>query len=392
MSTDSPAPKPKKRRRLRRLMLVLVSLCVALSVGVVGLELYLRSSMGVFHGPAFDLPGLFELDHDGWPTPQPNYEGEVQWHGRTTSVKLNSQGMRGEEFGARQSGETRILAVGDSVVFGLGVEAEETFAFHLERLLSKKTGEPWLVGIGGAPGFGTLDLGVVVQKLAPVFEPNLILAGVYLGNDHHDNFRVSRTVVGGYLRFGVYARMAESFRLRMATKYRVWFVFENFLTKYLPPLAVKVESNQPEIEAYKDFPPDPKHVGGLFLDRVPVPPETGRILDRMEQGLRDLKRAAGEVPVLVLILPRPEHCGGEFYEQALQKHGFEPEAHKRGTLQRLITERCERLGFDVLDVTTVIEATGTPYELYLADRAHFSVLGHEVVAEHLASVIDSDGR
>lgn len=377
----------RKRRGKRGCLVKLGLVAASISVALVAAEMYYRSTMSMFRGPAFDLPGLFVLDDNGWPTPAPGYEGEVHWHGRTTKVVLNSLGMRGEEFGARAPGEKRILAVGDSVVFGLGVEAEETFADHLEELLSDKTGTPHVVRIGGAPGFGTLDLGPVVEKLAPHFEPDLILAGIYLGNDLHDNFRVSRTVVDGYLRFGPFARANESWRLRWAVKYRLWFKLEHNLLTYFPSLGIQFPSNAPEIEAYKDFPPDPKHVGFFFMDELPVPDGTHRILDRMEAGLRQLAAAAGDVPVLLLILPKPEHCKDEPYARELGRLGLDPEKHERGTLQRLITERCARVGLDVLDLTPVIEATKAPFNAYLKDLAHLNAAGHELVAAHLAEIL-----
>lgn len=53
------------------------------------------------------------------------------------SVRINSLGLRGPEIPSKASNEFRILLLGDSFPFGIGVSEEQCFPAVLERLLQK---------------------------------------------------------------------------------------------------------------------------------------------------------------------------------------------------------------------------------------------------------------
>ena len=55
------------------------------------------------------------------------------------SAGLNRHGYRGPVVGRKQPGETRIVMLGGSTVFGFDVEVEETVPAQLERELAKTT-------------------------------------------------------------------------------------------------------------------------------------------------------------------------------------------------------------------------------------------------------------
>lgn len=380
------ASKPRKKRRwLRRLALVGISAGVA----VVALEVYLRQTMSAFRGPAFDL-AMFEEDASGWTATIPGYEGNVTWAGRTTSVRLNELGMRGAPVPERRPGEKRILVVGDSVTFGVGVEVEDTFGYRLQALLSREPGRRVTVGIGAAPGYGTIDLERIVRRVKQRFEPDLILAGVFLGNDLEDNFQATRIAVDGYRLTGPPARIAkESFRMRMSMRFRTWFVVEDFLAKYVPTMSIKIPDMQPEIDAFRDFPAE--RAGAFFMDHVEVTPSMERILDKLEQGLQLVKAAAESTPVVVLILPTPTHCDEAVYRRMLDRNGWALADYRRGALQQRIIERCQQLDLEVLDLTAELESLDHVADAFLPQDAHLDVRGHTVVAEYLAEELAKRG-
>lgn len=387
MSDRSAQSPPVRRRKKRRWLLRLLLVGVGIAVAVVGYEVYLRYTMGALLGPAFDLR-MYEVDDSGWPATTPNYEGQITMISGTTSVHLNSLGLRGAEVEARRPREKRILAAGDSMVFGMGVEMEDTFAYQMEVLLSRDLGRPFTVRIGAAPGYGTFDMARVVERVVKSFDPDLIVAGVYLGNDLEDNFQVSKTAVNGYFVFGPPARMADDsmrIRLRLAAQFRVWFTVEDFLSKHLPSWAIRLPDPGPEIAAFRDFPIDRRR--GLFMDQVETTPGIVRILDRLEEGLRAVKSAAGSVPVVIVVIPTPPHCDEALYRLALEQQGRDPDEYAMGTLQRLVAERCVRVGLEVVDVTESLASLPNFRDGFLEKDDHLSPRGHAAVAASLAEYL-----
>ncbi len=73
-------------------------------------------------------------------------------------VQINSLGMRDEEVGPKPAGGVRIVALGDSHMFGWGIELTETFPKLLERSLGDalSAGPPVEVLNAGVPGYTAL--------------------------------------------------------------------------------------------------------------------------------------------------------------------------------------------------------------------------------------------
>ncbi len=76
-------------------------------------------------------------------------------------VRTNSAGLRGAALpGAKESGELRVLCLGDSITFGLALTEEEAFTTHLERRLASGPlgrGRQVRVISGAVPGWSSLQ-------------------------------------------------------------------------------------------------------------------------------------------------------------------------------------------------------------------------------------------
>jgi hypothetical protein len=110
----------------------------------------------------------------------PTYSSQL-WHRK--HVKLNSLGYRDAEHERRKAiGVRRLLVVGDSYTYGVGVASvEQRFAEQLGQLLNSRVGETWEVISAGKPDTHTLQhIAFLEQMLA--FSPDLILL-LYVFND-----------------------------------------------------------------------------------------------------------------------------------------------------------------------------------------------------------------
>jgi len=121
---------------------------------------------------------------------------EVHYH-----ITTGAMGIRGGTPGPKKH-RLRILAVGDSTTFGLGVEDEETWCAALQQLFDP-TRELIEVVNAGVIGYSLFQTRRRIEQLIPVLEPDLILMTVG-HNDESSNL--------GYGDADTAARLAEPTR------------------------------------------------------------------------------------------------------------------------------------------------------------------------------------
>lgn len=92
-----------------------------------------------------------------------------------TSVRINEQGYRGEDWPA--AGKDDVLVVGDSQVFGLGVEEDETFSAVLGDKLHRA------VLNGGVPTYGPGEYAAVVKEQLAARHPKTVVLTLNMVND-----------------------------------------------------------------------------------------------------------------------------------------------------------------------------------------------------------------
>lgn len=88
----------------------------------------------------------------------------------------NAQGFRGPARAlTRSPGTWRLAVVGDSVPYGLGVEATDAFPAVLEDLLSRRLGTQVEVLNFGVPGYGSGQTLRLIERRVLDFEPDVVL-------------------------------------------------------------------------------------------------------------------------------------------------------------------------------------------------------------------------
>lgn len=127
-------------------------------------------------------PGL--LKHHprlGWVL-APGWRGSHRHHVFRTIYEVNQFGFRGRTALGGQSERRRIVLLGDSFTFGLGVNEGETFT---DRLAQANPNMEFLNF--GVPGYSTDQEYLLQQEVASNFRPEIYLLLFYLGNDIVDN-------------------------------------------------------------------------------------------------------------------------------------------------------------------------------------------------------------
>ncbi|MFT3769437.1 MAG: hypothetical protein QM820_28705 [Minicystis sp.] len=171
---DAPAPAPPPARPARSIRARFTQAALGLIAGAAIAE-------GAFHARdrrAFPHLNVYQPDAALGVRLRPHAEQRVAFNGNpVTRVHIHAEGFRGPDFPAPARGE--ILVVGDSQVFGLGVEEAETFSAEL----SAKTGRPVLNL--GVPTYGPPEYNAMIEEVLSRRKPAgaVVVYTVNLAND-----------------------------------------------------------------------------------------------------------------------------------------------------------------------------------------------------------------
>jgi hypothetical protein len=98
----------------------------------------------------------------------------------------NSRGYRDLERRLEKApGVCRLVSLGDSFAWGVGVELEDAYPQRLERALTRVRGEPWEVVNLAKPGMNSVDHLALLEKEGLSYAPDAVLVG-YVLNDSED--------------------------------------------------------------------------------------------------------------------------------------------------------------------------------------------------------------
>ena len=127
-------------------------------------------------GGAFPHVNFYEPDPELGVRLTPHSTESISFGGNpVTHVAVNSQGYRGPEWPAPSEGE--VLVVGDSQVFGLGVEQDQTTPAHLAAALGTH------VINGGVPTYGPDEYLAVVDAIATGRKLKSVVLVINFSND-----------------------------------------------------------------------------------------------------------------------------------------------------------------------------------------------------------------
>lgn len=103
---------------------------------------------------------------------------------RGASVRTNARGHPDRTYSELAPKHTRrILGIGDSVMFGWGVEPEENYLYLLEEKLNReRPTKSWEILNTGVPGYNTVMEVEQLVQVADDFRPDLVLLG-FIPND-----------------------------------------------------------------------------------------------------------------------------------------------------------------------------------------------------------------
>ena len=169
-----------------RIVINTAIVCASLGLAAGATEIFIRLFSPVRYHPLVPSAerGLFWQydEHLGW-LHRPGASGRFRKAGVfDTQVTINSRGFRGREhLDEAPPGVRRIVVLGDSIVWGYGVEDDEVFTSVLER---EDAGLEWINL--GVSGYGTDQESLLLEREGMRYKPDIVLAEV-CENDFDEN-------------------------------------------------------------------------------------------------------------------------------------------------------------------------------------------------------------
>lgn len=367
----------------------------ATALALVGLEVVLRyapvplQQLQALEG----LRGCYRLNSEGLLETVAGWSNELTIDDQTHTIHINSIGLRGPDIPAPAAGEQRILMLGDSFVMGYGVGDAETIPVILERELNRDGGPLVRVGNAGMLGTGPREWAHTLARFQSSFQPTMVVACCYAGNDPGDTLSNPLSAVDGWLLPGPVALLQDSsWRVWLGLRWRTWLFLEvNLLLKHWPIV--------PSTAGLSLLPPGLVAWEGYFLDVAPehesLAPWIEPVGDVLKQQFMAFRDQAGSLPVLVVVLPGHEASSREKWREGLGKVLASAtlqdrvDDFERGTCSRRIAKWAEECGLPTLDLTGPMLALEDSQPMYLPTDYHYSQAGCRQVAEWILPVVET---
>lgn len=157
-----------------------------------------------------------------------NFKGSYYQPEFTISIDTNSDGLR--DFGhAGIDDSFKILALGDSFTFGVGVELNDSYLSLLERMLNDNTkGKRYSIIKAGVIGYSIYNERVYLEKKGLNYKPNMVIVQFWwddLGVD-----RITYLADTGFLTTGKITNFAN-FRLFLNRYFRSYAFLRRLFTR-----------------------------------------------------------------------------------------------------------------------------------------------------------------
>lgn len=394
--TASPSQeRSKSSRRRRRWQVASIAAVAACALALVAAEFYLRSNTTHVLGNPSASHGMYRALGGGHYVLTPGWEGEHRVAGRAVPVRVDRDGFRAPSsdgrHGPKRPGERRVLLLGDSLVFGYGVAFDETLGHQLEGHLEAATGTEWTVANAGTPGHGTWELALQLDHFA-AFEPDVVVAGTSAANDFTDDCFRDNAVVSGYLLTGPMARRAqESWRVRLALRLRTAMLFERLLIQRGSRFAVDLVGPgavPPAEGALALFPPREQWQACLFADRIERDALVDHILGTTAENYAALWAAAGDVPLVHVLIPAIQHVDPGEWERQVARMDLDPAVLERGRMLARIAQQIESTGRPVVNLFDILDFhAGGTRDQWLVGDDHLSPAGNAAAAQALVGPV-----
>jgi lysophospholipase L1-like esterase len=287
--------------------------------------------------------------------------------------ELNAMGLRAHRDFPARTRSRRIVLLGDSFVFGLGVSNEEAFPAVTETLLNDRSERSWTIVNAGKSGTGTVAQEQRLRELLDGFEVHGVVLFYFVENDPYDNMREAEALSGATA--GEWAA-----RLKNIDHPDALNAFRRWCDRHLATYRF-LKLRLGTVGTIRAFPfqvfdqCDPARTASFAV-------MDGIMRDAIARMQADVRRAGSDF--LVVIIPAKEQVSEAAFEEYKRSYGVSSRKYDRRLPQRRVIENVLKpLGVEYRDLSDDFEGAPADRYYYHYD-AHFNAAGHRFVAEKVA--------
>jgi lysophospholipase L1-like esterase len=264
---------------------------------------------------------------------------------RGTTAAINSYKLRGPQWSPdKPNGTRRILALGDSSIFGWEVKDDEVFTAVLDKELGPK-----VQAINGAmPGYSTEQSLLVLKTKGLMFKPDLVIISNMWSDCMISTFADKPLLAR-------YKARESSFRRRLHKA-----AWSSALLQLVGQTVSRTLGSEPALQPRSSF------TGPSQMWRVP--------LADYEQNIDTMVRLSRERGAQVLFL-------------ALVGRYFSAPGSGPAIYRKALIRAAHRAKAPLVDVSTLFQLSGKSKEELFFDGLHPSASGHKIIAQGIIAAI-----
>ncbi len=317
-------------------------------------------------------------------------------HAEYAGFVLNARGLRTREYAAEKApGAYRVVAIGDSFVYG-GVPEAEHWCGRLERALVERGRGPAEVLRLGVPGTGPPFYLRMWELEAASLRPDLVLVGLFVGNDLFDEQRRAEGWRGALERAA-----AVSYAVRLGRN--LLRLDRPALTRAGRAPVVRHPSGGFDVPGfvYDDARPtfSPEAFAEIERDRMTLCLDSARSrfawrLERVTAVLRELQAQVSRAGARLAVVGIPDEYQVHFdvARQAAAAEGRPLADYDLDRPQRELAQALSAEGISWIDLLPAFRERGSRERLYVPRDTHWNRAGHRLAAERVLEALGTTDR
>ena len=326
--------------------------------------------------------GFYTADPPGRYRLSPGYRGRIYNRAEyDNEIRINSHGLRGEEVDRKTNQTMRLLAIGDSFVFGVGVEDTQTaIALTAKRLT--ESGAPTEALNAGIPAFGVPDAVGWLSRHGVELEPDVVILAIFLGNDLVDASpgREDILIVNGLL---VPSQSSRGIKAWLHRHSHLFVLLKSLLEQPgLLPVREKLGLGEPwKVRILREE-------FGVY--RKSAPRDLKLAIEATDRALGDLVALSFEhrFAVGAVLIPSEIQVDPERWRAGLASLGLDPREYDPQIPSEIFRGLLDQHSISMLDLGPVFAAgLAKGQELYYRLDRHWTIEGNTLAAEKMSSFL-----
>ena len=356
------AKKMQKTKKIRGIFLNIIMLIIVVIVVIAALEIFTRLFLPQ------DLNYL-QFDSNLRYKGVNNIETTFKTKEFNNTIKLNDKGLRDYNHDY-ESNKYRILFLGDSMTFGYGVEAEETYPKVLEKILNEKNNSYETIN-AGITAYNTAQELTYLETEGLKYKPNLVILGFMLNDVSGNYFEGEAFDIENNKLKAKYPVYNFSFLSKIKNYLSTHSHFARVIRKNLG-LWSKMDENK---KVWNDR--VIKTIAGINWNEMNASwNKTFLLINKMKE---DLDKE--NIKLLVVVLPTKEQIDDKQLKEMVKDYKLNESEIKIDNSQKIIGDYLKKNKIIFLDLFKDFKNADKNNDFYYDYDGHFNKNGHEFAAQ-----------